>query len=59
MMDLILEHRGIVKRIFDANMPGSDVRGFGSRVKGNASEFSDLDLSGEFREVIQKHNEPR
>ena len=95
MIDLTLEHRGIVKSIFDANMPGVDVRVFGSRVKGNASEFSDLDLvlygdarkdpaaisdvkdnlsesdlpflvdvldwpdlSPEFKEVIQEHNEP-
>ena len=95
MIDLTLEHRAIVKRIFDAHMPHSDVRVFGSRVKGTAVEFSDLDivlygdarkdpaailevknglsesdlpflvdvldwsdLSPEFKEVIQEHNEP-
>jgi predicted nucleotidyltransferase len=44
MIDLKPEHYQEVKRIFDAYLPGADVRVFGSRIKGTSKRYSDLDL---------------
>lgn len=44
MIDLLPEHYQQVKHIFDACLPGADVRIFGSRIKGTATAYSDLDL---------------
>ena len=44
MIDLDLEHLAIVKQILAQHIPDVTVKAFGSRVKGTAKEFSDLDL---------------
>ena len=44
MLDLAPEHLEIVVGILAAHLPGCEVRAFGSRTKGTAGRFSDLDL---------------
>ena len=44
MIDLLPEHYQQVRHIFNACLPGADVRIFGSRIKGTATAYSDLDL---------------
>ncbi len=45
MIDLDPESLATVKRILVAQVPGVEVRVFGSRVLGTARKFSDLDLA--------------
>lgn len=45
MIDLSEEHLGEVRRILREHFPGVEVRAFGSRVRGQAREYSDLDLA--------------
>lgn len=44
MLDLSPGQLAIVKATLAAHLPGLEVRAFGSRVRGCAGEFSDLDL---------------
>ncbi len=44
MIDLEKDHRTIVSHILESCVPECEVRVFGSRVKGTASRYSDLDL---------------
>ncbi|MFC0308766.1 nucleotidyltransferase family protein [Gallibacterium trehalosifermentans] len=44
MLDIQPQHLAIVKQILQDFLPEYEVRAFGSRVKGTASQFSDLDL---------------
>ncbi len=44
MLDLAPEQLAEVRRILRLHVPGRTVRAFGSRVQGNAKQFSDLDL---------------
>ncbi len=45
MLDLSSEDLGILNTILTEQMPGVKVLAFGSRVKGRARKFSDLDLA--------------
>jgi predicted nucleotidyltransferase len=45
MLDLTPEHLTEVRRILQFHAPGRTVRAFGSRVRGSAKPFSDLDLT--------------
>ncbi len=45
MIDVEPNDLSIVKKILAKYVPESEVRVFGSRVKGNARKFSDLDLA--------------
>jgi len=45
MIDLEPRHLETVRRILAAHLPGVEVRAFGSRVRGTARRFSDLDLA--------------
>lgn len=44
MVSLTTEHRATVRRIITHRLPGRDVRIFGSRARGDAKPYSDLDL---------------
>lgn len=43
-LDILPEHLAIVRQILQRHIPDYEVRAFGSRVKGNAKPYSDLDL---------------
>lgn len=43
-LDILPEHLAIVRQILQQHIPDYEVRAFGSRVKGNAKPYSDLDL---------------
>ncbi|MBK6626307.1 MAG: nucleotidyltransferase domain-containing protein [Flavobacteriales bacterium] len=45
MLDLHPDHRAEVRRILAEQVPGAKAWAFGSRVKGTARPFSDLDLA--------------
>lgn len=45
MLDLHPDHRAEVRRILAEQVPGAKAWAFGSRVKGTARRFSDLDLA--------------
>lgn len=45
MIDLADEHLAEVRRILQAHVPKCEVLAFGSRVRGNAQTYSDLDLA--------------
>lgn len=45
MIDLSTQHLAEVRAILDRHGPGCEVRVFGSRVRGNATPHSDLDLA--------------
>ncbi len=45
MIDLKREHLSEVKKILKEHVPKYEVRAFGSRIRGNARPFSDLDLA--------------
>ncbi|MBU1245249.1 nucleotidyltransferase domain-containing protein [Myxococcota bacterium] len=45
MIDLAPHHLELVRRILGVHLPGIEVRAFGSRVRGTARPFSDLDLA--------------
>lgn len=44
MIDIQPQHLEMVEKIFRTYLSGYEVRAFGSRVKGTARPFSDLDL---------------
>ncbi len=44
MIDLTEKHLELVQNLLAVNIPGAQVRAFGSRVSGCAKTFSDLDL---------------
>jgi predicted nucleotidyltransferase len=44
MIDLALNQLDMVKRILAEHVPEAEARAFGSRVRGRARRFSDLDL---------------
>ena len=44
MIDLPVEHLELVRRIVRQHLPDQEVFAFGSRVRGKARKFSDLDL---------------
>ncbi len=45
MIDLSSEELAEVKRLLASHIPEAEVRAFGSRVRGNARPYSDLDLA--------------
>ena len=45
VVDLSPRHRDLVADILAAHVPGCEVRAYGSRAKGNARPWSDLDLA--------------
>ncbi len=45
MIDIKEEHFKIIQAILNQYVPKCEVRVFGSRIKGNAKKFSDLDLA--------------
>lgn len=45
MLDLAPRHLDLVKRILNERVPGVRAWAFGSRAKGTAQKFSDLDLA--------------
>jgi type I restriction enzyme S subunit len=45
MIDLPEDHLRTVSGILAAHVPGVEARVFGSRVAGNATDFSDLDIA--------------
>ena len=45
MLDITPEHLQIVRDILQKNIPRREVWAFGSRVKGTAKRYSDLDLA--------------
>jgi len=44
MIDLSPEHVTIIRNILKTEVPGIEVRVFGSRINGKAEQYSDLDL---------------
>jgi type I restriction enzyme S subunit len=44
MIDLKAEHLNVIKSLLAEVVPGMEVRAFGSRVTGQARDYSDLDL---------------
>ena len=44
MIDLLEKHLRLVREILAQQVPGIEVRAFGSRVTGKAKPYSDLDL---------------
>lgn len=44
MIDLSPEHLAIIRNILKTEIPGIEVRVFGSRINGKAEKYSDLDL---------------
>jgi type I restriction enzyme S subunit len=44
VIDVLPKHLDIVKTVLSEQLPGFEVRAFGSRVGGRAARFSDLDL---------------
>ncbi len=44
MIDIEGKYLAEIRRILNEQMPDCEVRVFGSRIEGNAGEFSDLDL---------------
>ena len=55
MIDLDLDHLSIVRHILENCVPECEVRVFGSRVKGGASRYLDLDLA--IRRCIEENYE--
>lgn len=45
MIDFPSDQLELVKRILAEHIPSCEVRAFGSRIKGSAKEWSDLDLA--------------
>lgn len=45
MIDLAPKHMELVREILQREVPQCEVRAFGSRVRGTAQPFSDLDLA--------------
>ena len=45
MIDLNPEHLKLIQRILKEHVPHYEVRAFGSRVKWNAQDYSDLDIA--------------
>lgn len=45
MLDLQPEYRAMVKSLLREHFPDCEVRAYGSRVRGNAAKYSDLDIS--------------
>lgn len=45
MLDLSAEHLSVVKEILNDKVPNCPVWVFGSRIKGTAKRYSDLDLA--------------
>ncbi len=45
MIDIEEKFLSIIHRILDEHVPNCEVRAFGSRVKGTARRFSDLDIA--------------
>jgi predicted nucleotidyltransferase len=45
MLDINEKHLALVKDILSKNLPGCEVRAFGSRVNGGPKKYSDLDLA--------------
>lgn len=43
-LDILPKHLAIVRQILQQHIPNYEVRAFGSRIKGNAKPYSDLDL---------------
>lgn len=54
MIDLKPEHLKTVLRILSEHAPDVDVLAFGSRVRGNARTYSDLDLAVRGREPLPR-----
>lgn len=44
-MTLAPEHRALVRALLDQRLPGVEARVFGSRARGDARPYSDLDLA--------------
>ena len=55
MIDLSPEHLEIVKRLLKSRAGGREVWVYGSRVKGNARKYSDLDLVIKGNQRIQQN----
>ena len=45
MIDVSADDLAVLRQFFAAFIPGAEVRAYGSRVKGTAWKFSDLDLA--------------
>lgn len=45
MLDLQPEYRAMVASLLAQHFPDCEVRAYGSRVKGDAAKYSDLDIS--------------
>jgi predicted nucleotidyltransferase len=55
MIDLPISQIEAVKRILRKHVPNCEVRVFGSRVRGGAKPWSDLDLALVGDEVLEQH----
>ncbi|MEK6731885.1 MAG: nucleotidyltransferase domain-containing protein [Pseudomonadota bacterium] len=44
MIDIEPAHLTLIKKILRHHVPAAEVRAFGSRINGTATQFSDLDL---------------
>ena len=70
MLDLAPEHLHVVRTLLEEHLPGCKALAFGSRVKGTARRFSDLDIAveagtaiswsrlGELKEALSESNLP-
>ncbi|HNW83402.1 MAG TPA: nucleotidyltransferase domain-containing protein [bacterium] len=54
MIDLSQKHLEIIKEILKKHVPDCEVRVFGSRVKGAAKSYSDLDIAIAGKEKIPR-----
>jgi predicted nucleotidyltransferase len=55
MIDLAIDYLNLVKNILVKYLPGNvKIWVFGSRIKGTAKQFSDLDLAIDFEQAIAK-----
>lgn len=55
MIDLAKEHIDILKNIIKKELPDCEILLFGSRVNGNAREFSDIDIALKSNMPIDKN----
>lgn len=55
MIDLKSEYLMCLKSILKKQVPGFEVRIFGSRVNGKAKEFSDIDIAIVGKDVVDWH----
>lgn len=54
MIDIADDTRKMLNAVFDKYLPPCEIRVFGSRIKGTAKNYSDLDIAIVANEVIER-----